>query len=87
MKYKVEIEYHDLYSDFTRRWFNLKNQLHREDGPAIEYTSARLQSRSFNHFCPYYINGVKQTWDYALIFIIPKEKNPVKSVTYNTDLI
>jgi len=87
MKYIIKIEYHDLHNDVTREWFNLENQLHREDGPAVEYSQAMLQSKSFNHYCPYYINGVHQTWDYAIAIIIPKEKNPVKSLTYNTDLI
>ena len=87
MKYIVKIKNNNLYDDITRTWYNLKNQLHREDGPAIEYSQAMLQSKSFNHYCPYFINGVHQTWDYAIAVIIPKEKNPVKSLTYNTDLI
>ena len=87
MKYIIKIIYNDLYDDVTRTWFNLENQLHREDGPAVEYSQAILQPKSFNHYCPYYINGKQQTWDYAIAVIIPKEKNPVKSLTYNTDLM
>lgn len=87
MKYKIKIHYNDLYDDVTRTWFNLENQLHREDGPAVEYSWVMLQSKSFNHYCPYYINGKQQTWDYAIAVIIPKEKNLIKSLTYNTDLI
>ena len=84
MKYVVKIKYDDLYDDVARRWY-LNDQLHREDGPAIEYSTVMLQSKSFNHFCPYFLNGKKLTWDEALFNIVPKEKKPVKSLTYNVD--
>jgi hypothetical protein len=84
MKYLIQITYEDLYDDITRKWYH-NNQLHREDGPAVEYGSVMLQSKSFNHFCPYYLNGKQLTWDEALFNIVPKEKKPVKSLTYNVD--
>jgi hypothetical protein len=32
----------------TKRWYNLKNQLHREEGPAVEYLDG---------YTEWYING------------------------------
>jgi hypothetical protein len=84
MKHTIKIKI-NKYDACTRSWFNSKNQFHREDGPAIEFCKPTLQSKSFNHYSPYYINGEQKSWDYALIFIIPKEKNPIRSNTYNTD--
>jgi hypothetical protein len=84
MKYKIIITYDELYGDFTRRWY-FNNELHREDGPAVEYGNVVFQSKSFNHFCPYFLYGNQLTWDYVIACIHPKEKNPTKNPTYNTD--
>ena len=92
MRYKVKIKHQGENVGITRWWLVKRSnvvgfQMHREDGPAVEYSWIMLQSKSFNHYCPYYINGKQQTWDYAIAVIIPKEKKPVKSLTYNTDSI
>jgi len=41
-EYKVEV------TEFYIRWYNLENQLHRENGPAVEYANGGKA---------YYING------------------------------
>jgi hypothetical protein len=85
MKYSIKISYDDLHDDCTRKWY-YDGYLHRDDGPAIEYSVKMIQSKSFDHFCPYYIKGNRLTWDYVLTFIHPKEKNPNKNLTYNYNI-
>ena len=40
-------EYKVVVTEYSTKWFNLEGQLHREDGPAVEYTDGGRE---------YYIN-------------------------------
>ena len=42
-------EYKVVVTEKSTKWFNLKDQLHREDGPAVENVNGKF----------YYINGEK----------------------------
>ena len=43
-------EYKVVVTEFDTRWYNLEDQFHREDGPAVEHKDG---------YKAYYINGEK----------------------------
>jgi hypothetical protein len=54
IKIKVMTEYKVEVTEFDTRWYNLKDELHREDGPAVEYLDG---------YKAYYINGKRHRED------------------------
>ena len=48
------VEYKVKVTEYSTEWYNLKGQLHRENGPAVKWTSG---------YKAYYINGIKHRED------------------------